>query len=162
GLIRLASSQIGLRRFAEARRAIELTRQVEDALPHVLGNINIQLAKLQIGLGDVHRAAVILGGALPSGTTRVFIGEYTAYRGLALAASGELDAASRTLMALPELPPYSGTKALSEMGLAIVALARNGDDAARQAIDAVAGAESIGSIDAIVTASRAYPALVTA
>lgn len=149
---------IGLRRLSEASRVINALERRSNS-SHVLDNLNLQNAKLQIALGDLRRAALLLQRNLSSTERPAFRDELLACQALVSAALGdpvEEDAAKGdpAMVASPEAAAMLRlTQAIIELRLC------DNRDRARSLMRRVI---DDGQLESVVTACRAFPILAIA
>lgn len=161
GLVTKAAALIGLRKLLEARRVLDhLARRSAASSINVRSNALVQAVRLRLALQDMEGARNLLERDPPGSLPASFLGEFFCHRGLVLAATGQLDAALRSLAHGRSLSDRIDTADLTELATAIVSLQIDAEAATRDVVSAIRAASARGNIDALVTASRAYPRLV--
>jgi len=157
-MIRELRAHIGRRRLVEATRVINaLEQRSGSASSHVLDNLSLQQAKLQIALGDLPRAALLLQRDSARIDRPAFRDELIACSDLVSAAAGDSPATDASAWHDARTLTSPEATALARLTRAIVAL-RAGDDPElvrrllRRVIDD-------GQLESVVTACRAFPPL---
>ncbi len=162
-LLMRVSAFIGLRKLSAAQRTLrEIADRVNQASPHVVGNSELQKARLAITAGDLTRASRLLEQEPLDSLPRAFRAEFMAYRGLVFAAVGAIDQANQAFNAAQHVGGYAGAAVLCDLGLAIVSLQRAQPDAGVRCTEAIEHAMNYGRLDSVVTAGRAFPDIVRA
>jgi DNA-binding NarL/FixJ family response regulator len=161
-LVHRARAQIGLRRILSAQRTLQELGSREALLtPHVFANALMQHIRLRIARGDLAGASVIVERQVATCISDGAQGEVAAYRGLILAAQGELDRAAEALRQATGKTALVDAAAFSALGLAVLSLQR-GEGGEATAVPTLQRVMSQGYRDAVVTACRAYPELARA
>ena len=160
-LLTRAAALVGLRRLKQAQRVLrELETRGDACPPNVLGNVTILHARLRIAAGDLKGAAVLMEQDPPPLAPPGLIGEFFGYRGLIWAAQGNVDVAKDALLEAERHARYVDAIAINTMGRAILALAVEADTST--ALRAVENVVTMGQLDVVITACRAFPELVRA
>jgi LuxR family maltose regulon positive regulatory protein len=161
-LLARSAALIGLRKVSAAKRALsDLDRRGELLDIHLVVNSWLHRVRLRIALGDLEHAAIPLERELPEFTPFPLKCEVAAFRALVLAVRGDVDAAEADIeraMANATSPFINGPTTLTG---AILGLHRSAPGADESAIAALSTVIDNGYLDAIVTASRAYPKLAS-
>ncbi len=161
GLLRRAGALIGIRRFGDAKAAIEELRGRGPALSVFLSeNVVLLDAKLRIAMGDLQRAAVLLDRDFGEGVRPAFRGELAAYRALVAAALDRLPAAEDFLAEDERFFRFVEASSLREIASAVVALRRKSRTI--DPTERISALIASGQADAVVTGVRAYPELAAA
>jgi ATP/maltotriose-dependent transcriptional regulator MalT len=161
-LVNKATALTGLRRFSESRRVVEdLRPRPSMSSAHFATEVTLVEVRLRIATGNLERAAIVLRPDPPGAVGQVLRTEHLAYRGLVLAACGDVAAAKDALKGATVQPGYVGATAVAELGRAIVAIQtmRRGREVVGEVIRRY---YTCGHLDSIVTACRAFPPLATA
>jgi DNA-binding CsgD family transcriptional regulator len=160
-LVHRARAQIGLRRILSAQRTLEeLGRREELHTQHVSANALMQHLRLRIARGDLAGASVMVQRQVATCLSDGARGELAAFRGLILAAQGELEGAAESLHQATAQTTLVDAALLSALGLAIVSLERG--EAEETAVSTLQRVIGLGHRDAVVFACRAYPGLAQA
>jgi DNA-binding NarL/FixJ family response regulator len=160
-LMTRAGALIGLRRLADAQRTLnEIDARAGSASAHVVGNLQLQTIRLRIAAGDLEGASVLLQREPPLPVADSLVGEFLAHRGVVLAALGDAQRAAVALHAALRTKGYIGARLLSDLGLAILALRHDDNDAEQRCVQALVRSIRDGHFDSVVTAARAFPDLV--
>jgi len=158
GLLRKASSYIGMRRLREAQRVIdELQRRSQHASYLILDQLVLLRVKMAIATGDLDRASVLLESRFAGGERSAFRGEVRGYRAIVMAARGDVDGALTILRGTEENFGFAEPDALRRVAQAIVATQQQ---AAVEMAPDIKRLVTTGDADAVVTGLRAYPELV--
>jgi len=118
----------------------------------------LQDARLRIALGDIDRAIVILLTNQSEAVPLALKGELAAYRGLVMAAAGQLESAEEAFHEAISFSRYVDATMVTDLGRSIVDLPR-GKDGSEIAVLTLHSVIRTGHLDAVVTACRAYPGL---
>ena len=158
--IDLAAAHLGLGNFAKAARYIERAeahRVDGDTFSAVNGAL--LRVKLLLALGAHQEASdvSILARASPGGAIEA---EFLATRSLALASLGQLDEASQHADEAAIKSRRVEVQALVPLVRAVIGLQRDSADAREAALAAIALADKLGNLDAVVTTYRTYPPIV--
>ncbi|MDB4952718.1 MAG: two-component system response regulator, partial [Myxococcales bacterium] len=159
-LVTRASALIGLRKLSAAQRTLgDLADRADHASAHVLANIQLQEVRLRIASGDLPRASALLEREPAQSLSRALSGEYFGYRGLVLAALGEIRSAEDAFRVATFRQEYIGVKFLCALGAAIIALQQGDQDANSRCARVLLRTAEEGHFDSIVTAARVFPDL---
>jgi DNA-binding CsgD family transcriptional regulator len=118
-------------------------------------------AKLHIAAGDLDRAATVLDVEAPPLTNTPLAAELHGYRGLVDASRG-LFADAEASFSHAESSHYTDATATVAVGRAVIALAKDLRNSRRAAADTVEAMMVTGNREALVTAMRAFPPLISA
>jgi ATP/maltotriose-dependent transcriptional regulator MalT len=164
GLLVRASALIGLRRLSAAQRALNEIEDRSDRISaHIVGNLQLQKARLKIASGDLERASQLLECEPPEPLPEVYTSELLAYRGLLFAARGDAKRARDALAEAHLYAAYTGATFLCDLAEAIVALSEGeSEDPEERCVRVLLRIINEGHLDAIIMAARAFPALVRA
>jgi LuxR family transcriptional regulator, maltose regulon positive regulatory protein len=155
GLLQRVSAYTGMRRFGQAQSALdELNRRQSSASEFVRTNVCLRRTRLALSVGDLDRAANLLGRWAGEDTRPAFSGEVRGYRAIVLAARGGIEAASSELVGDEEVFGFVESRALRQVARAIIAI--RGGRSAERILREVFGA---GELDAVVIGYRAVPEL---
>jgi ATP/maltotriose-dependent transcriptional regulator MalT len=158
-LLTRAAALVGLRRLKHAQRVLkELETRGDACSPNVLGNVTIAHARLRIAAGDLKGAALLMEQDPPLLSPPGLRGEFVGYRGLICAALGHAADAKEAFVEAERHARYVDAIAINTMGNAILTLALSAD--ASTALRAVGNVVTMGQLDVVVTACRAFPELV--
>jgi len=152
-----------LRQFRNARksvqRAMTSTEEFEDI--HSQLNSVTLLARLFLAQGQPERAVSVTEREWPRLPSPTMHGDFLATRGLALAAAGEVALATQELNAAVKTSRQAETVVGSACAQGVVALRENAADAQSAVHQALESCRTTGDYDAIVTAYRAEPRLLS-
>lgn len=160
-MIRELRAHIGRRHLTDATRVINaLEERSGSASSHVLDNLNLQCAKLQIALGDLRRASLLLQRNSSTTERPAFRDEVIACRALVSAASGDSTRVDTPVEHNAATLTSPEATALLRLTRAIIELRAEGDlelvrSMVRRVIDD-------GQLESVVTACRAFPRLAVA
>jgi DNA-binding CsgD family transcriptional regulator len=161
GLLRQAGALIGMRRFGDARSAIEELRGRASAISvFVRDNLALQEAKLKIGTADLPTAAALLDRDFGEGVRPAFRGELAAYRSLVAASLDRSDEAEDFLTEDESCFRFVESSSLRAVARAIIALRR--DPTTVKPARLMSNLLALGQADAVVIGVRAYPKLAVA
>lgn len=153
---------IGLRKLLSAQRTLDsLQRGSRLDSELVALQATVQTVRLRIALGDLEGARVLFLRPPPDSVPLAMLGEFHGYRGLVLAALGQLEAAEAAFRDAVERSQYADATVLSHLGRAVIGVQRR-THTSEDAAEAVRSMVAQGYLDAVVTACRAYPALAVA
>ena len=161
GLLNRACALVGTRRLLAARRVLNDLDKQQDVNAHIVGNAIVCTAKLHIAAGDLDRAATVLDVETPPLTNTPLAAELHGYRGLVDASRGLFDTAEAAF-SRAEGSHYTDAATTVALGRAVISLARNLRNARRAAADTVEAMMITGNREALVTAMRAFPHLISA
>jgi ATP/maltotriose-dependent transcriptional regulator MalT len=158
--IDLAAANWGLGNFAKTARYLERAeaeRLDEDTFSIV--NANLIRVKLLLALAAYDEASrvSIHSRASPGGAIEA---EFRVTRSLALACLGRPDEALLDVNQAAGMSRRVEVQALVPLVRAVIALHRAAPDAQKTSLDAVAFADKLGNLDAIVTTYRSYPPVI--
>jgi LuxR family transcriptional regulator, maltose regulon positive regulatory protein len=159
GYLDLAGAWWGLGNYSKASRFVERATSAtleEDTFSVV--NTALLKTKILLALGAAEDAAKV-AATQPSTAVRAIEAELAATRSLALACGGRVDEALASASAAEAMSRHVEVRALIPLVRAIVAL-QEGQNAHELACEALSQAGRLGNYDAVVTAFRAYPALL--
>ncbi len=161
-LIGRAAALTGSRKLLSAQQALDQLqrgRQIDSEV--ITLQTTLQTARLRIAVGDLEGARVLFLTPPPDGVPLAMLGEFHGYRGLVLAAMGQVDAAEAAFREALECSRYAEATVLSRLGRAVIGVQQH-PLAREDAADAVQSMVAQGYLDAVVTACRACPALAVA
>ncbi|HEU5243158.1 MAG TPA: LuxR C-terminal-related transcriptional regulator [Gaiellaceae bacterium] len=153
-----ASALIGLRRFAAAARmlsALERDTQ-DDPGSYFRCCLPVQRARLYASVGDLRRAQEVLSLGPPENLNSAPHGEFIGWRALFAAIANDEREAHALAKDARRVSRDLGTRALSEITEALIAL---NDEQSGAAVARVQAAIDTRSWDAVVVAARAAPGL---
>lgn len=160
GLLRRASAEIGLRTLRSAQRTLaELRNRSASASYYILRNTNLQAVRARIAIGDLGRAEVLLRQRV--GQIRRPWPEQLAYRGLVLAALGQVGAGEQLLLHAQREADSFDASAITRLGLAVIALQKDRSEGEAIVKETLSHAIEFGHLDAIVTTCRVLPELAS-
>jgi ATP/maltotriose-dependent transcriptional regulator MalT len=158
-LLTRAAALVGLRRLLQARRVLNQLETRADAYSaNVAGNVTILHARLRITAGDLSGAAVLMEQDPPPFAPPALRGEFVGYRGLIWAAQGDAAHAKQAFTDAERHSRYVDAVAINVMGRAILQVAAKAERST--AINAVGNVVTMGQLDVVITACRAFPELV--
>jgi ATP/maltotriose-dependent transcriptional regulator MalT len=161
GFLRLIGANVGLRRFADANRAIhELRHRFTKVSVFIRDNLALQEVKLAIAIGDLERGRTLLEQDFGEDIRPAFGGELAAYRGLVAAALGDVKTAEKLLAEDERYFRFVESRSLRDVARAVIDLQRESDSTLAATITTRLLSE--GKEDAVVTGVRAFPALAIA
>jgi LuxR family maltose regulon positive regulatory protein len=136
---------------------MEFARERDD--PFLRVNVEAVRARIFLLKGALRRAITATSSETPTSNTPGLYGEYLGIRAIALAASGDVVEARTTVDAIDDLTSQAEARSLAALAAVIALLVegKDGDVATRTAIDLVS---SLGQLDSLVTAYRAFPSLL--
>ena len=161
GLLNRACALVGTRRLLAARRVLNDLERQQDVNAHIVGNAIVCTAKLHIAAGDLDRAATVLDVEAPPLTNTPLAAELHGYRGLVDASRGLFDKAEAAF-SRAEGSHYTDATTTVALGRAVISLGRSLPNARRAAADTVEAMMVTGNREALVTAMRAFPHLISA
>jgi LuxR family transcriptional regulator, maltose regulon positive regulatory protein len=162
GLVNRAAALTSLRRLREARRVLASLEKLEPLPPHVAGNAAIARAKLHIATGDLERAASVISVEPARGSRVPLVAELAAFRGLVQASLSLETEAERSFEQAESTSRYVDAAVNVALGRSILSHSLGNPTGEADLRAAVASVLATGSGEAVVTASRAYPALAAA
>jgi DNA-binding CsgD family transcriptional regulator/tetratricopeptide (TPR) repeat protein len=161
GFLRLIGANVGLRRFADANRAIhELRSRFTKVSVFIRDNLALQEVKLAIAIGDLERGRTLLERNFGDDLRPAFAGELAAYRGLVAAALGDINTAVKFLTEDERCFRFVESGSLRDVVRAVIDLQREAESPLASRITTRLLLE--GKEDAVVTGVRAFPALAIA
>ena len=161
-LIGRAAALIGSRKLLSAQRTLDQLQREGQLDSEVLAlQTTVQRARLRIALGDLEGARVLFLKPPPDGVPLAMLGEFHGYRGLVLAAIGQLEAAEAAFRDAVGFSRYAEATVLSHLGRAVIGVQQR-THAPEDTAEAVRSMVVQGYLDAVVTACRAYPTLAVA
>ena len=159
--LRRATATRGLRRFRDARSALETARRLSGTDVDLATSGTIELAFLHLAEGRITEAENTLRGDPPAGLAPGVQGEYLACKALILSCQDELGQAEVFAVAADERTHANEARALTALVRAIAAIHKDGAD---YAIDVITEAYELirlsSNFNALVTAYRGYPQLL--
>jgi ATP/maltotriose-dependent transcriptional regulator MalT len=153
-----AASAIGLRRLDEAREVLNAMFEA-DLPPWLEENARLVSARLALAQHDIETASRLMAPRPSSAVGAGMRGEYLALASFVLALQGRREAAHDAAADAEAATRFVDVTVLAPLSRALVA--RNGRERSAAVQQARLGFISSGAGDALVTAYRAHPELVT-
>jgi ATP/maltotriose-dependent transcriptional regulator MalT len=159
--LRSATATRGLRRFRDARSALETARRLSGGDADVATSATIELAFLLLAEGRITDAENTLRGDPPAGLAPGVQGEYLACKALILSCQEEFDQAKVVAVAADERTHANEARALTALVRAIAAIHKHGTDyACEVTTEAYELIRQSSNFNALVAAYRGYPQLL--
>jgi LuxR family transcriptional regulator, maltose regulon positive regulatory protein len=157
--LRRATATRGLRRFRDARNALEIARRLA-ADDDVAATVTIEFAFLLLAEGRFSEASDALGSDPPSELAPGVQGEFLACKALILSCQEEFDQAGEYVKAADDRTNVNEARALTTLARAIAAIHNHTADALDRAIGAFELIQTSSNFNAFVAAYRGYPQLL--
>lgn len=154
-----AAAEIGLRRFAAARKTLDLVSGILQN-QYTEANVAIQWARYWMSVGDLGRALEAVSDPFGSTVGRATRAELTCYRALIHAVGGDVSSARRSCTEEAAHSENLEPVLLRKFVAAIAATQGGAERANRLVREAVTFALNAGGVDVIVISCRACPALI--
>jgi ATP/maltotriose-dependent transcriptional regulator MalT len=159
-LLGIARGLIGIRKLRLASQTLEnLKRRASSDAPYVQVSIAAAEAKLRLAAGDLPGAAVLLSSEGPSSAPAASRADLLALKALVTAALGDLQSAADLIAKAKGTSRYVDCAAFAGLAEAIIDLQRGAPHGLEAGAAAIRSAFRLGHVEAVVTASRAFPAI---
>jgi ATP/maltotriose-dependent transcriptional regulator MalT len=157
--LRKATATRGLRRFKEARAALEAARRLSTD-DEVATTVTMEFAFLLLAEGRLTEASNLLDNEPPPQVAPGVQGEFLACKALIHACQEEWGTAEECADAADERTDVNEARALTNLARTIVAMQQNSDRATNLTRESFAQIRRSSNFNALVAAYRGYPPLL--